>query len=200
MDVFTSDQELVAEFRLGNEKAFSLLYRQYVPMLIDYASTRLESLDEANDMIHDLFVQLWETREQLEIKHSFKAFLFFCLKRRILNHYRKNNNKQLYAEQLQVLAQSFSHSPETYLEVKELQNMVENTLLEMTAKVREIYLLSREEHLSNKEIAERLHISEQTVKNQLSTAITILRRRFRNIGIVSLVLVDFYIALFHTLY
>lgn len=183
MCVFDSQNDLLLALRAGNAAAFSHIYEKYAPILIDYAAERLQSLDEAHDMIHDLFVQLWEKKEQLEIKHSFKAFLFVCLKRRMVDHYRKNSYKRLYAERLQTLSTIISYAPDSYLEAKETQRLIDSSLLEMPSKVREIYLLSREEHLSNKEIASRLQISEQTVKNQLYTAMSILRREFRRIAI-----------------
>ncbi|SEM00078.1 RNA polymerase sigma-70 factor, ECF subfamily [bacterium A37T11] len=188
MDVFTSDEELLTSFRQGDEKAFSMVYHQHAGVLIDYAASRLESFDEAKDMIHDLFIQLWEARENLQLKHSFKAFLFFCLKRRILNYYRQHNSRSVYAERLKVLASSFSPGADTYVEAKEVKELLDNTLENMSGRVREIYLMSREEYLSNKEIALKLNLSEQTVKNQLYTATLILKEKFRAAGLLSLAL------------
>ena len=190
-----ADQELLAFLRQGNSDAFAEIYRKFAPALLDYMAIRIDNLEDASDIIHDIFVQLWETRAELEIKHSFKAYLFFCVKRRILNYYRKNHNKQLYAQRLQLLADSFVDSPDARLEAKELGDMVQKILSEMPKKVREIYLLSREQHLSIKEIAVSLNISEQTVKNQLYTATSILKSKFRNAGILSMLLIDLFIRL-----
>lgn len=178
------DIQLFNAFRLGDDTAFASLYQRYAPELIDYASSRLESLDEARDVIQDLFVYLWEKRQELEIKQSVKGYLFLGLNRRILNHYRKNNYRVSYANQLKAMEEQYFFGPDSYVEAKEVQHMVTDTLETMPNKVREIYLLSREEHLSNLEIAERLNISEQTVKNQLSTAMAILRKSMKRIALL----------------
>lgn len=185
------DIELFNDFRRGNDDAFSQLYYRYAEKLIAYASSKLESLDEAHDLIHDLFVYLWEKRERIEIKQSVKAYLFLALNRRILNHYRANSYKVSYAEQLQKMEQQYFFGPDSYAEAKEVQYVVNDAIEAMPNRVREIYLLSREAHLSNNEIAKRLNISEQTVKNQLSTALAIIRRAVLYCAILFLLLSSF---------
>ncbi len=178
------DIELFNAFRRGDDAAFALLYQQYAPVLVDYAAKRLTSLDEAQDLIQDLFVYIWERRSALDINQSVKAYLFLGLNRRIINHYRKDAYRSRYADQLKAMEERFFFGPDAFLEAKEMQRIVSDTLDGMPKKVQEIYRLSREEHLSNAEIAKRLGISEQTVKNQLSTAVTLLRKRLKLIGIV----------------
>ncbi len=189
-----SDQELLISLKNGDHGVFSIIYDQYAASLMDYAAVRVDTFEDANDIIHDLFVQLWENRDKLEIKYSFKAFLYFCLKRRILDYYRKNKTRQAYADQLQILAQSFIDAPDSELHAKELADIVQKIIAEMPSRMREIYLLSREQHLSIGEIASNLNISEQTVKNQLYRATSILRSKFNHTGILVLLLVDLFIS------
>lgn len=184
MNDSAGDIQLFNAFRKGDDTAFAALYQRYAPVLVEYAAKRLTSLDEARDLIQDLFVYVWERRNEVEINQSVKAYLFLGLNRRIINHYRKDTYRSRYADQLKTMEEHFFFGPDAYVEAKEMQRIVSDTLDDMPRKVKEIYLLSREEHLSNTQIAERLGISEQTVKNQLSTAVTMLRKRLKLIGIV----------------
>lgn len=179
MDSCATDILLFNDFKRGDDKAFAQLYHLYADRLLSYASGKLESLDDAHDIIHDLFVYIWENRAHIEIKKSFSGYLFLALNRRILNHYRKNSYKTIYAEQLKRMEEQYFFGPDSYVEAKDVQHMVDVAIGEMPNKVREIYLLSREAHLSNTDIAQKLNISEQTVKNQLSTAMSILRKWVR---------------------
>lgn len=173
------DIALFNHFKSGNDEAFSTLYEIYAEKLLVYASTKLSSLDEARDLVHDLFVHLWEKRAQIDIQQSVKGYLFWSLNRRILNHYRRNSYQTQYADQLRKMEEQFFFGPDRYVEAKEIQSQIDEAVSLMPNKVREIYLLSREEHLSNAEIADRLNISQQTVKNQLSTAMSIIRKSIR---------------------
>lgn len=170
-------------FRSGDDEAFARLYKRYAPQLIEYAAHRLESLDEARDLIQDLFVYLWEKRDGIEIRQTVKGYLFLGLNRRILNHYRKNSYRNAYADHLQRMEAEYFFGPDTFVEAKDVQQIVSETLPNMPKRVREIYLLSRQDQLSNAEIAERLNISERTVKNQLSTALSILRKSMKRIAL-----------------
>jgi len=181
------DIQLFNAFRSGDDAAFSRLYRQYAPQLIDYAAHKLESLDEARDIIHDLFVYVWEKRQQIEITQSVKGYLFLALNRRIINHYRQNSYHTRYANQLKAMESEYYFGPDSFVEAKDVQQIVSDSLHHMPKRVREIYLLSREEHLTNAEIAKHLDISEQTVKNQLSAALAILRKSMKRIALLALI-------------
>lgn len=173
------DDKLIEEFRNGDEEAFAKIYEHYAESLIAYGANRVESIEEAHDIIHDLFVNLWEKRASLTIQQSLKAYLFTALHRRIINHYRKNTYRAVYAEQLQRMEHQYLQGPDKELEAKEMRALVESAVDTMPAKMREIYRLSRDEHLTIKQIAEKLNIAEQTVKNQLHRAITIIRARMK---------------------
>ncbi|WP_437918046.1 RNA polymerase sigma factor [Sphingobacterium sp. LRF_L2] len=183
MDTESTDNLLFQHFKEGNDQAFVQLYNKYIEALMGYAATKLESLDEAHDLIHDLFVYIWEKREEINIKQSVGAYLFWLLNRRVINHYRKNSYRSSYAAQLKRMEEQYFLAPDSFVEAKEVQSMIDGAVKSMSAKVREIYLLSREDHLTNAQIAQKLNISEQTVKNQLSTAMSIIRKMVKHAAI-----------------
>ncbi len=172
--VFT-ESELLEGLRSGSETCFSALYGLYAESLTRYANSKLASLDEARDLMHDLFVDLWTKREHLEIKVSIKSYLFTAARYKIIDYIRKNSSRQVYQKMLEQLNE-FVDTPDHLLELKDLQKKIDSAVESMSDRVREVYLLSREEDLSIPQIAEKLSLSEQTVKNQISSALKIIRK------------------------
>jgi RNA polymerase sigma-70 factor (ECF subfamily) len=166
---------LLQRLQAGDEQAFSEIYNLFATELIAFTTARISSLEEARDIIHDLFVYVWEERANLSIKISFRAFLFAAARYRIIDHIRFKDIRRKYADKLTSLPTSFVAAPESELNAKELNQALNAAVNELSPKVQEVYRLSRNEHLSIREIATQLNRSEQTVKNQLSTALAQLR-------------------------
>jgi RNA polymerase sigma-70 factor (ECF subfamily) len=177
-----SDIELVQLLKKDDETAFAEIYKRYAKSLADFTASKLFNLEDARDIIHDLFVKLWENRKQLHITSNLKTYLFTITRHRIIDKIRRNVTREEYAAMLQSLANAHQPNVEQQIAAKELQQTIENSLHELSPKVKEIYHLSREENLSIPEIAEKLELSEQTVKNQLSTALTYLRKSLSGIS------------------
>jgi RNA polymerase sigma-70 factor (family 1) len=170
-----NEKELLEELLLNGEKAFTAIYELYAPSLINFTAARVASLDEARDIIHDLFVHLWEERASIVITHSLRAFLFAAVRYRIIDHIRKNITRREYAEKLQALDTGMEANDAQAIETKDLHQAIEKAIGEWPPRVREIYRLSRQQHRSIAEIADELQLSPQTVKNQLTTALGLLR-------------------------
>jgi len=166
---------LLQRLKAGEEGAFNEIYNFYAPSLTSFAAARLTSLDEANDIIHDLFVHLWQDREHITINVSLGAFLFTAIRYRIIDHIRKNSTKKRYAEAIAKLPIHDQEETENKIFEKELRERLDTAINQLSPRTREVFKLSRFEHLSVKEIAEQMNVSEQTVKNQLTTALAQLR-------------------------
>ncbi|KQC00672.1 RNA polymerase sigma factor [Pedobacter sp. Hv1] len=177
LNILTDDQ-LIELLKKDDRSAFTEIYNRYAKSLTSFAVSnyKLFDLTDASDVLHDLFTWLWTERRKIEITGSLKNYLFTAIRNRIIDHIRKNSSKQRYAAFLQALEESYAHSALQHLEAKDLQQFLENSLAQLSPRVQEIYNLSRKEHLSIKEIAERLAISEQTVKNQLTAALNYLKK------------------------
>jgi RNA polymerase sigma-70 factor (family 1) len=170
-----SDLQLAGLLKRDDEAAFSEIYRRYAENLADFTAARLFNLEDARDLIHDLFVNLWQNRSQLYIDRNLKAYLFTRVRHGIVDKIRKNITREEYAAMTQALVTSFEPGVEQQLAAKELQQTIQKSLNSLSPRVKKIYQLSREENLSIAEIAEELQLSEQTVKNQLTTALKHLR-------------------------
>lgn len=176
-----TDEELMLLIQQGDQTAFESLYIKYAPLLISFANARIGSLDEAKDLIHDLFVHFWFQREEISIDVSVKAFLFAAVKYRIIDHIRKNSSRQKYREQLARLPLPID-AVEEKIYARDLEDKIDKAIAGLSPRVKEVFKLSRYEHLSSRQIAARLDVSEQTVKNQLSTALNFLRAKLRTLS------------------
>lgn len=173
-----TDNQLVELLKNDDRSAFTEIYHRYAKALTGFAvaNNKLFDLNDASDMLHDLFAWLWAERKQLQLTGSLKNYLFTAIRNRIIDHIRKNSSQQRYAAFLAALDESYAYSAHQQLEAKELNQFLENSLAKLSPRIQEIYLLSRKEYLSIKEIAEKLELSEQTVKNQLTTALNYLKK------------------------
>jgi len=171
-----TDEQLVALLRKGDQQAFTEIYNRYAGSLAGFAAAKLYNLDDARDILHDSFVKLWENREQLYITSTLQSYLFGVIRHRIIDKIRRNITREEYASALQSLTAANPQSIDKQVEVHELQQTIRKSLDQLPPRVKEIYKLSREEGLSNHEIAERLNLSEQTIRNQLSVALKHLRK------------------------
>jgi len=183
-----SDQELILLIRKGDRAAFTEVYKRYAESLAGFAASKLYDLDDARDILHDLFVKLWEDRFTLTVNDNLRSFLFAAIRYKIIDKIRRNVTRQEYDVLLQALAEPQANGVEQQLDAKELQRLVDLSLEQLPAKTKQIYQLSRNEHLSVTEIAKRLTLSEQTVKNQLSITLKHLRQEIAGLGILALMM------------
>jgi RNA polymerase sigma-70 factor (ECF subfamily) len=177
-----SDEELVERMSRSAQAAFAEIYRRYAGKLAGFAGSKLYNLDDAKDILQDIFVKLWENREQLVITSSLQSYLYTIVRHRVVDKIRKNITREEYASVARSFEAFHTESPEQITELRELKATINHSVDEMSPRLREIYKLSREQGLSNSEIASKLSLSEQTVKNQLSTALKLLRQDLGGLG------------------
>ena len=167
-----SDEELLLLLQGGDVRAFNEVYARYFPMLFRYAFNILREEEECSDAIQEIFVWIWENREKLEIG-SIKGYLLASVKYRMARIIHTSRRRA------EILATNVEPDAFTLidgdLEVKELKKAIHDFVGALPQRAREIFLLSREQHCSNKEIAARLGISEKTVENQITIALKRLR-------------------------
>lgn len=170
-----SDTELLSAVKRGEHEAFRLLYERHWERLYDHALCKLGSGADAADMIQDLFIKIWEKRAELEINTSLEAYLFIALKNRVINFYKR---KFTYQQSLQsaASANSSGNYVQQDLAYRETAGIIANETRQMPVRMRAVFQLRLEGHTAQ-DIGERLSISEQTVRNQISHALKKLRGR-----------------------
>lgn len=157
--------------------AFRILYSRYWESLYKKAICRLGNGDDAQDAVQEVFISLWRNRETIQCGETLAPYLFTALKYSVIKQvYRKSKKgilMPLSADELERTA----ITTEELFQYKELQAVLASEVAELPEKMQEIYRLSRIENLQIAEIARRLNISEQTVKNTLTTVLKRLRER-----------------------
>lgn len=151
------------------------VYNKFWKELYVVAFRRLQCEENAEDILQDLFLSLLEKDVVLDHEPSVRAFLHSRLKSRIIDYYRHQVVQAAYRQQHMATAEPAASCTDTQVLVRELDSVVRQEIDRLPTKMREIFLLSREESLSNEEIASRLDISGKTVRNQLSTALKKIR-------------------------
>ncbi|WP_270088206.1 RNA polymerase sigma-70 factor [Sphingobacterium sp. SYP-B4668] len=174
-----SDQELVRKMKLDNHQAFKEIFMRYWDVLLDSAYKRIGSKEESEEIVQELFVSLYQKREILDIHTSVEAYLKVALKSRVFNYYRSKHIHGKYMESILAQKQIFSsETPYQNLHQKELSIQMERSIGRMPAKCREVFLLSKIESLSHRNISEKLQISISTVEKHIRKAMDILRTDF----------------------
>src|ERR1035437_2995674 len=98
-----TDEQLIILLKKGDQRAFAEIYKRYAESLAGFAASKLYNLDDARDLLHDLFVKLWKNREQLYITSGLQSYLFGIIRHRIIDKIRKNITREEYASALQSL-------------------------------------------------------------------------------------------------
>ncbi|MGQ1785213.1 MULTISPECIES: RNA polymerase sigma factor [unclassified Saccharicrinis] len=176
-----SNKQLVLLLKEGNMLAFDTLYNRFCHQLHNFALSYLKQEEDAEGIVQEVFLKIWEKRNKIDEFSSFKSFLFTITYNLTISLLRKRLSETKSREHLKSLQQSVKTiSPLDDLYYKRLNNRVNSLLQEVTPRQREIYLLSREEGLTHKEIAEQLGISENTVKNHLVSTLKHLRKHIKS--------------------
>lgn len=168
-----SEDEINRLFSEGAAVSFLLVYDHYAPLLLKYAASRLKDIDDAADLVHDVFLKAWVNHKHVR---AVKPYLYTLLRHRLIDHIRRNASRTEYVEMLRTLATEPTVDLEEYIDAKDLQQFLNRALGQLPPRTRQIFRLRRDNHLSISQIAHHLNISEQTVKNQLSNAHNQLRK------------------------
>lgn len=176
------ENDLFLQIQNGNLEAFETLYFDMQPRLYAFSRKFIDDSEISRDIVQEIFFEFWENRNTFLIKSSVKAYLFRMLHNKCLNYIRDRKVHEKYTSYVDVkLKESellfFDQDQESYKSIffQEVQHIFEESMKNLPESCREIFLMSRVEGLSNKEIAEKLDISVRTVENQIYRALKILK-------------------------
>lgn len=168
------DKELLARIAEGDEQAFETLYRRYRNKAYSITLTYITVPSQAEDILQELFLTLWEKKETLPQIESFDHYLFIMLRNRLVTELRKKERQERikqYSSQTHIQ----QSTPDQQTEANEANRIIQEALLQLPEKQQRIYRMSREEGLNHEEIGAILDISPRTVSNNISFALNHLR-------------------------
>lgn len=160
--------------------AFEIIYKKYVVKLLSIAARKIDDDEAAREFVQDVFVSLFKLRDTLSPQISIPAYLHVALKNRILNHYRHQDVHRRYQQHLAQQQIQPDDSLALQLQAKELETQINEEIKKLPLQCRTVFLLSREEGLPYKEIANHLDISVNTVEQHMRKALRILRTSMGN--------------------
>lgn len=166
---------------------FEAAFKQYSELLYRHAYRKTNSADLSKDLVQEVFFTLWDKQDKFPDKDQLLPYLYVILKNKILNQYKKSNIHLKYAISV-AKEKPFQLDSADLLLNKELDAILKSEVDNMPDRMREIYLLKKEEGVSIREIAEKLGISEQTVKNQLQNAYNRIKDRLKDYDSFPLIL------------
>ena len=167
------EEKLVRKLARGDSRSFNLLYDRYVSSLYNFVYQYVKSDQTASEIVQETFVKLWTKREGLDPEKSVKSYLFTICYHKLIKELRRQVRNPLMVEYIGILEQSGETHPS--YDFDHYMAAIRKAKAELPPRQRQIFELAKEDGLSVKEIASRLGIQEQVVRNQLSAALKKLR-------------------------
>ena len=174
----TDEKHLLIDLKDGSFQAFERLYNMYSGKLYNFIM-RLSSGNQymAEEVVQSTFIRIWEVREKVDTNASFISFLCTIAKNMLMNMYQRQTIEYVYNEYLlKSEVDHDSHTEET-IDLHFLNDYIDSLAEELPAQRRKIFILSKRQNYTNKEIAEMMGISESTVATQLSLAVKFMREQ-----------------------
>jgi RNA polymerase sigma-70 factor (ECF subfamily) len=173
--VVLAEQELLKSWQNGSEMAFEQIYKRQAPILLTHAMRKINDRTISEELVQDTFVVFYRHRYHAESIKSLSAYLYTILKNKILDYYRHEMVLRKYEDHLAAKLASELYVDERSLELKELESFIHQNIEKLPKQCQKVYKLSREQLLSNKEIANQLNISENTVEQHMRKALRLLK-------------------------
>jgi RNA polymerase sigma-70 factor (family 1) len=170
-----NESEIFAELAAGNERAFETIYHHYNKRLAPFVDKMVRSPELAEEIVQDIFVQLWVNRHLLhDISHP-TSYLFNIATNKTLDYIKKIANNAKLMDRVAYRSTEISNETEERVIFRESAQIIQMAVAALPEQRKLIYHLSRNEGLTHEQIAERLNISRHTVKNQLVHALKFIR-------------------------
>ena len=173
-----SDQELLSLLRGSDHSAYNEIYHRYFYLIYTHAYKKLRDEDQAKDIVQDVFATLWFKRDLNLPNSNLAGYLFTAVRNKIFDLFAHQQVKAKYIDSLKDYLSRNANAPTDHrVRENELKAYIEKEIQALPPKMRQIFEMSRNEHLTHKEISDRLNTSENNVTTQISNALRILRTK-----------------------
>lgn len=167
--------KLLLQVKNGNKRSFEILFNHYYKKVYGYALKLLPTKYEAEEIVQNVFIAVWNQRSELENITSFHSYLFGIARHLVYRQIRQKIHQEAYIAYAIENNSDYSFVTEEEIFYKELENQFNQLIQQLPERRREIFVLSRKENLSYKEIASLLNISENTVDTQIRLALNYVK-------------------------
>jgi len=189
-----SDIDVLELLKKGDVLAFDTIYQKYCRRLFGFVLKYVKQKDDAEEIVQEVFVKIWESRHKIDVFSSFDSFLFTIAYNSTISLLRKRVTEKKYVDFLISQQQEYIvNDSSVEIQFNELNDKVQLLLNELTPRQKEIFQLSRVEGLTHEEIAKKLNISANTVKNHMVTVLSFLRKSLDNNLLINLLFISLFL-------
>jgi len=181
-----TDEELMKEVKADNMLAFDALYNRYSKKVYQFGEAILRSQGEAESLMQDVFMKLWENRQKIQKDSTVKYYLFTTTYNSAISIIRKKAREHEYVNYLKSIQVVDFGPVETEFEYKELSGKLDEAIAKLPSRQREVYILHKVNGLKYNEIAAQLKISVNTVENHMSRALKSIRNELKDFTLITI--------------
>jgi len=174
------DQQLVKSLQKGDAFAFNELFHKYSQKVYNFSIKHLENEEDTKDLVQEIFLKIWDKRKKIDENKSFNGFLFTIALNSIRNYFRKKVKDRKLINKWLEETEPYSDTTRLSTEFKSLEKVVNTIVEQLPPKRQTVFRLSRNEGLTNDEIANRMNIQKKTVENHLNLALKYLREKLQS--------------------
>ncbi len=191
-DRLYKDVDLLYELKSSSTFAFRVLFDKYSRKIYAFSIGYLKCKEEAEEIVQEVFLKIWNARQEISTQKSFESYLFTIAKNAILNTIRKSNYHKAFIEYAK-LHPGKNILLDEELDFNELDRAYKKSIEKLPPKRKEIFQLSREKAMSNAEIADYLGISAKTVENQMTSALADIKKNLRSLGFSGIIFFELFL-------
>lgn len=186
------EKEIFHSIKQGDEKALEMLFHEFYEPLCRYALSFLKDREDAEEVVQNSFVKIWEKRDTIEVDSSPKAYLYRMIRNQCLNDLKHQKVIHQYQEHSLHTHDQYEQASDGHTIRGELEVKITEALQKLPEQCRVIFSLSRFEELKYKEIADQLNLSVKTVENQMGKALKIMREQLKEyLPLIALLMKNF---------
>jgi len=176
-----NEKMLISELKKDSQEALDSIYKMYAKRLYAFCLQYTKSKENAEEIVEDVFVWIWVNRCEIHQEETLRSLLFIRAKHYLINAYRSRINSPVYEDYVNYQDELAADDIQQHLEYEDFVRQLRNALTKLPITQQQVIELSKIQQVSNKEIAIKLSLSEQTVKNQLSLGLKNLRKELNKV-------------------
>jgi RNA polymerase sigma-70 factor (family 1) len=186
-------EDIIRRLKKEDKSAVDELFGYYYPRLYNFSKSILKIENDIDDILQEVFVKIWLNRQKIGNAGTFNSYIFTITKNEVLNLIRAKLRDQTFKDQLFIQSVAEEYHTLNPLEFDEIKAGIDKIVAGLPGKRQQVFILSRTEGLSNKEIARQLNIAEKTVEDHITHAIKQIKDSMKDMGILSILYIHLFL-------
>jgi RNA polymerase sigma-70 factor, ECF subfamily len=185
-------EKIIQQLFNDDKTALEELFNYFYPRLYNFSRAFLKLEEGIDDILQEVFLKIWVNRRNIRSADTFNSYIFTITRNLLLNELRSRLNEQKTRDKIFKLSVAEEFLLSEQIEYQEMKEKVDQMVATLPERQREVFLLSRKEGLSYKEIATKLNIAEKTVEYHISQAIGVIKKKMRDLGLLGMLYFYFF--------